>query len=151
MKKLLSYMFIVLLVSCWTARYHDISSTHEYAHVVGKKFNTLEELLIFGYSKNNNNFETIDSYVITEKPGIGGREVLSRDSLPIGSVIHVKRILVCTNCIFSIFFQIIVEVVSDDRYSGEFVEIIDSGNIFVSRSNGAAVELNPRLFEPEMD
>ncbi len=148
MKNLLVGMCVVFLASCCTPSYRDISYDAEYVHVVGEKYRTLEEFFIYGYSKDSN-YETVDGYVIINE-GIGGREILTKDPFPIGSVILVKRIMDCEGCLSS-SKRIIVEIISDESYSGEFIKLRDTGNVLVSHTKGGVVEMNPQLFESLAD
>ncbi len=144
-KRILVYIFIVFLVSCCTPSYRDVSGSAEYVHLIGREFRTLDEMLIFGYSRDNN-FETLDGYVITTKPGIGGREILTREVFPVGSILLIERIMECSNCILA-GKRIVVKVISNEAYSGTPVKLREKANTFVSRSEGTAVEMNPQLFE----
>ena len=141
----LAILALAILSGCCTPSYEEIDNPSEYADVIGKTFKTREEMLIFGYSKDAP-WETIDGYVITEKPGIAGREILSRDPFPVGSVFRVNRIMNCTNCLWSAPDPV-VEVLSDKRYQGAFVELSNRGNTFVPGPNGTGMRMNPRLFQ----
>lgn len=145
MKTLLVFSLIVLMSISCAFEYRDVSGEDKYVQIVGKHFTTLEEMLIYGYSADDD-FETLDGYAITEPPGIAGREILTRGTFPIGSVILLKKIMSCTNCPFPVK-KITIEILSDDFYSGKPASLIDTENVFVSRSNGVAVEMNPDLFE----
>ena len=136
---------VTILASCGSPSYEEIDDPSEYKDVIGKTFKTREEMLIFGTSKDAP-WETIDGYVITGKPGIGGREILSRDPFPVGSVFRVNKIMNCTNCLWSAP-QIVVEVLSDERYRGTFVRLSDRGNTFVPGPNETGMRMNPRLFQ----
>ena len=136
---------LAILSSCGTPSYKEIDDPSEYTDVIGKTFKTREEMLIFGTSKDAP-WKTIDGYVITGKPGIGGREILSRDPFPVGSVFRVKKIMNCTNCLWSAP-RIVVEVLSDDIYRGAFVRLSDRGNTFVPGPNETGMRMNPRLFQ----
>lgn len=148
-KRILVYIFIVFLVSCCTPSYRDVSGSAEYVHLIGREFRSLDQLMIYGVSYDKR-YETIAEFVIAEKPGFGGPEVLTRDVLPIHSLIQVNQIMACTNCLYS-GMRIVVEVKSDDTYDGEIVSLEDRGNILVPRSDGTAARMNPRLFELAKD
>jgi hypothetical protein len=140
----LAILALAILSGCCTPGYEEIDNPSEYADVIGKTFKTREELLIFGTSKDAP-WETIDGYVITEKPGIGGREILSRDPFPVGSVFRVNRIMNWTNWLSEP--DPVVEVLSDERYRGAFVELSNRGNTFVPGPNETGMRMNPRLFQ----
>lgn len=137
---------LVVCIGCGTAQYRDVSGSAKYAPIVGRDFETLESLLVFGISTDPAD-GTVDEYRISQKPGIGGLGVLTRGSIPAGSVLRVKKILDCTNCLVS-ETRLLVEILSDERYSDWEVAWNDPGNVLIFGPDQETAEMNPELFQP---
>lgn len=144
MKGVLVALCIVFIASGCSLFLRDVSNEDEYRNVVGREFRTREEFFIYGYTKDHN-YETIDGYVMINI-GIAGREILTKDRFPVGSIILVKSVADCRYCSF-LGKQIFIEIVSEESYRGSSVKLRDTGDILVYRSNGSVVDMNPQLFE----
>ena len=91
---------LVSVTGCMqAAEYEDVSEAKGFDRLVGKRFQTRQELEILGITNDRTYRPRIDYYVITGRPSIGGREVLERNILGTGTVVEVTRILRCANCL----------------------------------------------------
>lgn len=71
----------------------DVGEAREYAHLVGKKFRTQQELRIFGITADRHYAKRVDYVMLVTPPGFGGREIVTRDVLPKGSVVQIVGVL----------------------------------------------------------
>lgn len=63
-------------------------------------------------SGTNTGGNGIDFYLVAERPGFDGPEVLSRDLLKPGTLIEIERVLECTNCLAS-WIRVEIRVLAD--------------------------------------
>lgn len=101
MKILLWVLAACLLAGCPKAKYQDASGAEEYSGLVGSRYHAKVDLILHGVTYDKGANKTIDEFVITNKPGFDGPEVMTHTTLRAGTVIWVKRALVCTNCLHS--------------------------------------------------
>ena len=144
-------MILSMLVACGaSAKFRDASNDSSYAGLVGGRYRTLNEFLVLGVSTDRDYPPVTDLYLITEKPGFGGSEVLTKDILPAGSLLEVKSVNVCTSCLYH-YLQIEVVVVGSELWAGESVFLRDMGNMTASGKDGDTTTLNPKLFAAHSD
>ena len=118
-KKIITYVVFVTLLAiislnyyCGTqAKYEEVSQDKKYAYLIGHKYRSVTELLIYGITTDRNYKNKIDYYVIMKAPGIGGPEVLSKGYSKPGMVIQIQKALKCTNC-FDTRIKFQVEILS---------------------------------------
>lgn len=146
MIKVLSALVLgALLTSCTQINLEDVSGNEAYSDLIGQEYESVVALLIHGITTDPNYGEEVDLFTVTEKPGIGGPEVLSQELLEIGTVIKIDKALACTNCLGQ-RIQFEVEILSEEEYRDHPVMIIDRQIMnFVTYSNGRA-EVNPDFF-----
>jgi len=89
---------VQVLSGCSSSEYEDVSDKPGYSHLLGAKLEFLEEMPVHGVTRDKDYGDTIDVYVVTGSPGFSGREVLSKESLPVGTISQVKKVLECTSC-----------------------------------------------------
>ena len=73
----------------------DVGHDEKYTHLIGQKYKSTKELLIYGITADRNYKKQIDYYIITEPPGIAGPEVLSEEHLALGTLIQIQKVLSC--------------------------------------------------------
>jgi hypothetical protein len=141
-------LLTVLSTGCGMARYDDISSQPEYVGLINTTYRSREVMLIHGVTLDANYAKVVDIYSLTPKPGMGGPEILSRDTLPVGTTIRVARVLGCTNCIFGGGDELEVELPTLTKYASHrtTIDFTFGGNDIVLK-NGGKASLNSSLFE----
>ena len=103
---------LALLSGC-NAEYVDVSKDDQYIGLVGTKYETLVELQIQGVTLSRSGSKSVDQYVVTEKPGFTGREVIEKKNLKVGSTIRVKAVKKCANCLPP-SVEFIIEIPSEE-------------------------------------
>lgn len=113
----------ILLLSACMAEYEDISSQALYRNIVGKQFKSTSTLQIYGVTLDRNYAPIVGVYTIHGPPGVGGPEILSVETLPVGTVFNVTAVRRCTNCPFDEIVDIILQLPHDDDYDDAPVTI----------------------------
>lgn len=139
MKALVLFIVALALTGC-LAEYENVSHDKEYANLVAEKYKTLGILKIQGATLDQN-YKVIDRYIVTEPPGIGGREILARKDLQIGSIIQIKEVMRCTNCLPP-NISFVIEIVSSQLSPNIPIWLDD---LSVTDDKGSAL-MNPKLF-----
>jgi hypothetical protein len=134
MKRGLIYSFYTaILIGCYIVNYEDVSDKGVHVALVGAKYKTLSELLIIGITLDQNYKKVIGIYSVIEYPGFSGREVLSRDALPIDTAFQIIKVERCTNCLSS-QKRLVIKLLSSQKYSKHIVSLnykkIFSPNLF---------------------
>ena len=88
---------LIILTGC-QAEYKDISDNEENRGVIQQRFETLQVLKVHGVALEKHG-KNIDGYTITKEPGFAGPEVITKRDFPIGSIIQISKVLMCTNCL----------------------------------------------------
>lgn len=101
MRILVALLAACLLTGCPEAKYQDASDDERYAGLAGSRYQAKVDLVLHGVSYGRGPNKQVDEYVITERPGFDGPEVISRAALKKGVTIRIKKVLVCTNCLTS--------------------------------------------------
>ena|SRR3989338_7920920 len=130
----------------------DVSHNERYAHLIGQKYKSIKELSIHGIlapEDYNKKEQEIAYYTITEKPGIGGRYVISRNYLKNNTLMQVKKV---SHCEYLFDPNIVLEIAisSEEKYSDHSVEIGGPQIEIIKYKNNEA-NINPELFEPVPD
>jgi len=158
MKKLSSFIFTLVIVtgsflllvffnelaSC-SAKYEDASNEEKHVHLIGNKYKTTKELLIYGITTDKNYKQQIDLYTIHEPPGIGGPEVLLEGHLEPGTVVQIKKVLRCINCIPPSLLELEIEILSEKKYRDHPVTV-EKPEMRIEYQDGKAV-INTELFQ----
>ena len=148
MKKNLFVLLLVLsslLVGCQQAKYQDASATAQFSGLVGGRFQTTADLIVHGVRYNKGRGKTIQEFVVTNKPGFDGPEVVITSVLKPGAIIRIKRALICTNCIGAgIKFDIEIHPTLGD--SSIPVSLIGIGKSGVTTNQDGRTVLTPSLF-----
>ena len=89
----------LILVGC-KATYQDISEDVEVAHYVGEKYELLSDMDFSGVNAPPGYSDEINYYVISSRdPGWSGPEVITRETLAKGTIITIRNVSECTNCL----------------------------------------------------
>ena len=115
-KAVISVMGALLLSGCIKASYEDVSKDVRYSSLVGHKYRFEEDLIIHGVFGYPTDDKAVDFYVVTDKPGFGGPEVVSRGLLPAGTMVRIEKVMDCTNC-FESGIHLQVEILAQEQYS----------------------------------
>jgi len=116
-------VLILLLVACSLPRseYVDVSHEQRFQGLLGVPRITKSDLLLLGIdsypSKNQ-----ISYFMLMPRPGFEGPEVLSRSSLPSGSVVRIVGVESCTNC-GSKSNRFVLEVEGMDRIEPVYLRV----------------------------
>jgi hypothetical protein len=87
---------------------------------------------------------------VTPTPGFGGREVITRCSLDIGSVIRINKVLLCNDCYldFGPRIRMQVEILSEDSFNNHYVYLRASfGDVEFLAVDDGITTMNVEHFE----
>ena len=145
--KILLFLFMsTWLTGCQAAQYQDDSSAEKYSGLVGNTYQTLDDFLIHGVTHDKNYEKVIDEYVVTNRPGFGGPEVIERTVLRAGAVIRINKVLRCTSCAYSgIKYVIEISPSQTDSLAPISLKAIGGEKIAVEKSG--RLVMNPKLFK----
>lgn len=143
-------IFLIFISGCTIfVEFEDVSSNEEFSSILNRTFSTKEKLLIHGVNMDATIGKKVHLYDITPFPGMGGREILNREVLPIGTDIKLIEILRCTNCYldFSPRIKYVVNILPAGKYSGKKIQMGGSfANIELVLLNNGKYTLNPDYF-----
>lgn len=149
MGKVLVIFLTLCLTNCTGIEYTDVSAEGRYQNIIGGKYRTTKDLMIHavGLDLPNRDYNNrpIDYYVVTDWPGIGGREILSRKVLKIGTMFVVKHVTSCVNCLFDDRIQVIIEIFSKE-YEGQYIKL-RFPEMFAPAQDPEKIELNADYFQ----
>ena len=91
------FLLLFILAGC-KAEYEDVSNKAKFSNLINTEYRTLEALSINAVNLGDNQRKEIDVYIVTKKPGMGGRYVIKNFDLKSGSEIRIEKILRCKNC-----------------------------------------------------
>ena len=113
------------MFGCELMEYDDISSNKLELPFINAKYVSQKELLIFGINTDGNyKNKVINHFSIIEPPGIGGRYVISKETLPIDTVIKIIKVERCNNCLpFTEEKRFIVELTNNKTYKNRIIEL----------------------------
>lgn len=98
-KRWLAVFCSVLLSGCWQVKFEDVSNSPEHAQIMGKSFNSVVELNFSGVNAPPGYEKHIDFYLLEPvSPTWSGPELISREVIPAGASITVRKTLLCENC-----------------------------------------------------
>lgn len=107
------------------SNYEDVSNNNEFSSIVGRAYETKKKLLIHGVNMDSPIGKKIHGYSVTPHPGMGGREIINREELTIGSTILLNKVLRCTNCYldFGVRHSYVIDVLSSNKYRNHEVRM----------------------------
>lgn len=87
---------------CETAqKFEDVSSAPAYRAYVGARYELTVAMHLSGVNAPPGYEKTVDYYVVgPASPSWSGPELITRDTLPPGTVLEVDAVRRCTNCLF---------------------------------------------------
>jgi hypothetical protein len=85
-------LFTVLLYGCDALEYEDVSTTAEYRYLVGKQYQSKEDLLAQIVAVEKDNEKVADYAALTRPPGISELDTLFYEAVPSGSKIEILRV-----------------------------------------------------------
>lgn len=90
----------VLMAGCdVAARFEDVSSRAPYSDYVGGVFELRVRMHISGVNAPPGYEKTVDYYVVKPaSPSWSGPELITRETLPVGTLVEVEAVQRCTNC-----------------------------------------------------
>lgn len=124
------------------AKYEDISYEEEYSHFIGKKYRTTKNLLVHGITLDKNYKKQIDVFTIDEPPGFSGPEIISKGHLPEGTLIQIRKVVECINCLPKLK-ELEIDILSEEKYSNHPVRIEEPA----FKIENKKIIMNPKLFE----
>jgi hypothetical protein len=90
---------LALLLAACRAEYKEISNDPEFSKYVGLKYKLKSDMDYSGVNLPPGYSDEIHIYVISSRdPGWSGPEVVTRETLPTGSIIIINKVEECTNC-----------------------------------------------------
>ena len=105
------FLFILVFLKGCLAEYENVSKDSRFNHLIGTKYKTLIVLKIHGITYPKSNSKAVYQYDLTEAPGIAGREVIERRDLVIGSIIQIKAVMKCANCLPA-SIEFVIDIIS---------------------------------------
>lgn len=137
-KQYLSFSLIALicclLSACGPQEMEDVSSNPEYDFLVGKKFQTIEEVWATGITLDRNYEPQVDYVVLVPGVGFNGPEVVFKRAFNAGHTVEIIRVLKPKNSIrSSVRLEYVVKELSSSEYSYTSLrtrtsEPLDNGN-----------------------
>jgi len=116
MKYILLIAISFLFIGC-KAQFKDISHQAGYNSLVNKTYYLMEEMYILGVNLPPGYGQNIDVYKVGPiYPTWTGRELISREILPIGTALTIKSIETCKNCLDN-RIEIILSIPSNSNLS----------------------------------
>lgn len=108
------------LCGCSTPqRFEDVSSVPAYRAYVGATYRLQVPMHISGVNAPPGYEKTVDYYVVTpESPGWTGPELITRDTLAVGTEVSVTSVRRCTNCRFE---EVVDAEIRVSGYTTEFL------------------------------
>ncbi len=83
------------------SRYEAVSSQPEYEDIVGSEYTFRAEMHLSGVNAPPGYEPTVDYYVVKPAaPSWSGPELITRETLPVGTIARVEAVERCTNCPF---------------------------------------------------
>lgn len=140
MKKFFSYLCLSFFVAGCKVEYEDVSAQEDFSGLVGS-YITLRDLKIHGITESIKDPKIINGYHITLAPGLGGPEIVTKDTIEAGSVISITNVMKCSNCRASRLY-FVVEIFLEDLDEGALVWL-DDLSMFDHRQNRI---MNPEFF-----
>ncbi len=146
MKTLLSAS---VLTGC-AARYQDVSVDTEVKSLPGLSCTTKVDLIEHGVvAYGSSKRDGVTSFVLTPRPGFGGREVLSTTLIPAGHRIKVLSVRKCTNCLTFGAGRLDLQVQLDGADTSLPIYLGGSfANTEVLLKDQARYVVNPNICEP---
>lgn len=140
--------FLFLFTStCMAAEIHEADNNQKFPEIVGKTFLLKAEFSMHDISSQDSSGNFQPRYTITNLPGVAGREIRSKRTLPINTSLKVNAIYTCKLCALLRNEQLIVTLVGDERYANTRIEMrgIDGKDLILYENKKAF--LNPEFFE----
>ena len=123
----------IFLYGCYYLTRTDISSDPPYQDIIGSTYVTNNKMMISGVWALSDE-PTIDYYLITALPGIGGREIKHLGYLPAGTTLKITKIIKRSPSISLVNNGI--RFVAEIRSEGEFFGLeVDINGAFSSYTN----------------
>jgi len=118
-------------------QYEDISEEHK--SLIGVKFKTNSDMLIYGITLDENYNKVIDYYSIYEYPGINGPEVLSKDIIKSDTTFVINHIKNCTNCLID-RTKILISFTASNKFNNKDIALSREASVNEILSNFERVE-----------
>lgn len=98
--RLLLILTFLALAGCSTVqRFEDVSAASAYRTYVGGVYALKVEMHLSGVHAPPGYGQSIDYYVVNPSvPGWSGPELITRETLPVGTALRVESVHRCTNC-----------------------------------------------------
>ena len=110
MKHYLLLAIFLVLVGC-NQEFRDISDDQKYSQYINSKYQLVEDLTLLSISPNKD--RKVGFYVLDVSKAVNhaSPEIMSRDTLPSGSLIEIRNVLRCNNCLFGAPIKYSVNIV----------------------------------------
>ena len=98
---------IFAVAGCNTAQqFEDVSSASAYQTYIGVGYASKVEMNLSGVNAPPGYEKSVDYYVVNPSvPSWGGPELITRETLPVGTVLNVESVHRGTNCVFGKLFK----------------------------------------------
>lgn len=150
MKFFLCLLMSTWLTGCQAAQYQDDSISEKYAELVGGAYKTLDDLIVHGVTYDRNYKKVLSEYLVTNKPGFGGPEVLSSATLKAGAVIRVNRVTRCTSCVYS-SIKYEIEIIQPHMDTTVPISLTAIGGEKMAVEKNDRLMMNPAFFRPQQE
>jgi hypothetical protein len=141
---IVSLLLYISGCSYYIVSFKDVSNELPYSKVVNLTFETKCELLIDGYNLDSIPGKEIHQYAIKSPPIAKTRYILSRDKIPIGTLLTLTTVKRCTDCFLDFKPRIKIEVTSIDLKQEYDVPIVIDDELLVNNwgKSGDNIQFN---------
>ena len=140
MNKYSLFLLMFILMGC-KAEYEDVSDEPKYSNLINTEYRILEELLVHGVNLGDVRRQEIDIYIVSKKPGGGGRYIIKKFGLEVGSKIRINKVLHCTNC-FPSLIMFGIDILSESLTQEKPIRLV---NLSIENDEGELV-MDPAIF-----
>lgn len=142
--------FSLFLISslCMASEDYQTSTDIKYSDVLGKTYRLKTDFIIHGYSGAESASDVVSYFVVTDKPGMAGREILSRNVVPYGTLIRIDAAISCGWCILK-RDRFLISFMENEEWLAKRVEFKDIFDKDLFLFENSKIFLNPEFFEKE--
>jgi len=141
----LTTVILLGLIVCVTAckqEFENVSSSDLHVDLIGSTYQSIADLKLRGITTSTDKVKPLNYYLVFKPPGIGGPEVVSKHTIPVGTLVEILSVARCTNCRFDERVRIRVHLGLNNIEPDVDVFLVD----LLSYDEGSAI-LDEQYFE----
>ena len=106
------YLLSIFITGCDIAAQHeDVSNNFKYKELINSSYELTDYMNISGVNLPPGYGKDINIYTIDPtSPSWSGPELITRDKLPVSTILTIQSIRECTNCLFDTIIEAVVTV-----------------------------------------